>query len=380
MKTFLTRSYPIMVMLALLLPAGCSDPEEEIATPTQQEEEKEITQEAAESFLEALGFTTSTKIIGSAPSVANTSLLKMDSRDTIYTLSGQKMPLRISHPETVVLKGIYIASKNTTFYLDVPVNEEEDSDTVSVIIIEFPEDDNLPADVPVEIIPYDQNKNPVDIIERIITVEEPGTNGCDFLKDGDTTSIGPPEWVWHYTVVFDQNGEPKFVNAPGRVYGATQEPTGCCADAPACPILKKDPQTNTWKYEFDSKVKAQTSYSIDFEFFTFFTDGTFRRSTLEHIRNFNPESTDWCAQIPGYNERDSHVDYYGTHDYVPGDTNISYITTRWACDDPLGICGYGSRPGNLSFSCHTMTISTSVEGSREERMYRRHSASPVFKD
>lgn len=386
MKTFLMRpGYLLTVMLASLFYVSCSDPEEEINTPAQQQQqqeqkEEEISQADIEHFLESLGFTTSSKIIGTAPRVANTSLIKMDSNDTIFSMPGQKIPVRISHPEGVALQGIYIASKNSTFYLDVPVDEEEDSDSVAVIIIEFPQGEDLPNDVPVQIVPYDQSKNPVDIIERIITIEEPENASCDFLKDGDTTSIGPPEWTWHYTVVFDHNGDPKFVNAPGRVFAATQEPTGCCADAPACPILKKDPITNIWKYEYDSKVKAQTSYSIDFEFFTFYRDGTFRRSTLENIVNFNPETTDWCAQIPGYNTRESHVEYYGTHDYVPGDTNISYITTRSACDDKLGICGYGSRPGALKFSCHTMTITAGVEGSKEERMYRRHSASPVFND
>ncbi|HET6542793.1 MAG TPA: hypothetical protein VFG46_20040 [Chryseolinea sp.] len=384
MKTFLTRpSYLFMVMLASLFYASCSDPEEEIATPTQQQqqqEQEEIPQADIESFLESLGFTNSSKVIGSAPTVTNTSIIKMDSKDTIYTMPGQKIPVRISHPEAIALHGVYIASKNSTFYLDVPLDEEEDSDTVSVIIIEFPEDDDVPNDVPLEIIPYDQSKNPVDIVERIITIEEQKNGGCDFLKDGDTTSIGPPEWKWHYTVVFDHNGDPKFVNAPGRVFAANQEPTGCCEDGTVCPILKKDPVTNTWKYEYNSKVKAQTSYSIEFEFFTFFKDGTFRRSTMENIRNFNAQTTDWCGHIPAYNTRDSYVDYYGTHDYVPGDTNIRYITTRSACDDPNGICGYGSRPGDLKFSCHTMTITAGVEGTREERMYRRHSASPVFND
>ncbi len=248
MKTFLTRpSYLLTVMLASLFYASCSDPEEEIATAyattatTTKQEDEEITQADIESFLESLGFTTSSKVIGSAPTVTNTSIIKMDSKDTIYTMPGQKIPVRISHPEAVALQGVYIASKNSTFYLDVPLDEEEDSDTVSVIIIEFPEDEDVPNDVPLEIIPYDQSKNPVDIVERIITIEEPENGSCDFLKDGDTTSIGPPEWVWHYTVVFDHNGDPKFVNAPGRVFAATQEPTGCCADAPACPILKKDP-------------------------------------------------------------------------------------------------------------------------------------------
>jgi len=373
-----------MVMLASLFYASCSDPEEEIATPTQQQQqqqqEDEITQADIESFLESLGFTSSSKVIGSAPTVTNTSIIKMDSKDTIYTMPGQKIPVRISHPEAVALQGVYIASKNSTFYLDVPLDEQEDSDTVSVIIIEFPEDEDVPNDVPLEIIPYDHSKNPVDIVERVITIEEPQNNSCDFLKDGDTTSMGPPEWTWHYTAVFDHKDELKFLNAPGRIFAATQEPTGCCAAAPACPIPKRDPVTNVITYVDDSKVTAKTSYSIAFEFFTFFKDGTFTRSTMENITNFNPQTTDWCARIPGYSVQETFVDYYGTHDYAPGDTNISYRTIRSACGDPLGICGYGSRPGALTFSCHTMTITAGVEGSREERMYRRHSASPVFND
>src|SRR5688572_19993194 len=164
MKTFLTRpGYLLSVMLASLFYASCSDPEEEIAPPTQQQQQQqkqeEIMQADIERFLESLGFTTSSKVIGSAPPVTNTSIIKMDSKDTIYTMPGQKIPVRISHPEAVALQGVYIASKSSTFYLDVPVDEEEDSDSVSVIMIGFPEGEGVPNDVPVEIIPYDQNKN-----------------------------------------------------------------------------------------------------------------------------------------------------------------------------------------------------------------------------
>ena len=244
MKTFLTRpSYLLTVMLASLFYASCSDPEEEIAPPTQQQqqqqEDEEITKADIESFLESLGFATSSKVIGSAPTVTNTSIIKMDSKDTIYTMPGQKIPIRISHPEAVALQGVYIASKNSTFYLDVPLDEEEDSDTVSVVIIEFPEGEEVPNDVPLEIIPYDRSKNPVDIVERIITIEEPENVSCDFLKDGDTTSIGPAEWTWHYTIVFDHNGDPKFVNAPGRVFGATQERLDAAPTSLLVHFLKK---------------------------------------------------------------------------------------------------------------------------------------------
>jgi hypothetical protein len=297
-------------------------------------------------------------------------------------MSGLKIPLRISHPASVLINGLFIAVKNSTFYYDVPIQEEEDSDTVSLIILEIdPGEVDFPFDIPVEITPYDQSKLPIDVIERIVTVEDPASGGCDILADGDTTSIGPPEWVWHATIVFDSQGEPTFVNAPGRVYGASQTIGGCCNEDPSvCPQLIYNPVKKFSELIYDSEVTAGTLYSIDLEFFTFFKDGTFMRSTIEHIKNFSYDATDWCNGVAGYNDRESYVEYYGTHNYVPGNTSISYGTTRSVCDDPLGICGYGSRGGALEFSCHMMTITAGVEGSKEVRMYRRHSASEVWYD
>ena len=37
----------------------------------------------------------------------------------------------------VPVKGVYFAAKNSMFYLDVPVDDKEDSDTVSVILFEM---------------------------------------------------------------------------------------------------------------------------------------------------------------------------------------------------------------------------------------------------
>ena len=108
MKTFLSWSrISVIVMLAVTLSTRCSDPEDEPEPP--QQEEEEITKEDADSFLESLGFKQSSKITGSPPTVANTLVVKTDSKDTIYAVAGQKIPIRISHPEAISIKGFFLA-------------------------------------------------------------------------------------------------------------------------------------------------------------------------------------------------------------------------------------------------------------------------------
>jgi len=373
----------MLIVSAIVLFVACSDPAEDLEDDGNSNG-GELTEDEADKISDSFAFTNGVRVTGLAPTVVNTSLVKTDSKDTIYTVSGLKIPLRISHPTSVAINGWFIAVKNSTYYYDVPIHEEEDSDSVSVVIIEIaPEDVELPLDIPVEIKPYDQNKVPVDVIERIVTVEEPepASGGCDILVDGDTTEVGPAEWVWHATIVFDHNNEAVFVNAPGRIYGASQVIEGCCNQDPkVCPQLIYNPVKGYSELVFDSKVTAATTYSIDSESFTFYNDGTFERRTLERIKNLSHEATDWCGGIAGYNDRESFVEYYGTHNYSPGNASISYGTTRSVCDDPLGICGYGSRGGAVSVTCHMLVILAGVEGSKELRMYRRHPTSEVWFD
>jgi hypothetical protein len=166
-------------------------------------------------------------------------------------------------------------------------------------------------------------------------------------------------------------------------YSANQEIVGCCADSTICPQAVYNPTTMATDLIYDSKVIAETSYSISFESFTFFKNGTFFRFTTEHIKNASYTATDWCNGIPGYNDRYSDVFYYGTHDYVPGKTAISYGTNRKKCVDPLGLCGYGSRPGNIVHTCRILAIVVDklmLEGTQEIRIYLRNWSSDVWKE
>jgi hypothetical protein len=382
MKTLLQWiSLPVVVMLAVLMCVRCSDPEQEEPVPKQEEEEKEITTEEADAILNGFIFSNRTKKTGSVPSVANTSLVKTDMQDTLYALPGIKMPIRISHPESVVVGGWYVAINNSTFYYEVSIDEEEDSDTVSVVILEIdPEEMDLPSggvefpmNIPVEITPHDQGGQPIDVLTRVIAIEEqPGT--CDIRMDGDTIGGAVSDWIWYSTTIFDSNGKLKFCNMPYRPFNATQKVVGCCADSTICPQAVYNPVTMATDLIYDSETTANTSYSIQGETLTFFKNGTFGRLTVEGIKNFSYTATDWCGGIAGYNDRQSVVEYYGTHDWVPGRTTISYHANRKRCDDPLGICGYGSRPGDIMYGCRILVIMVDrlmLEGTQEVRIYLR---------
>jgi hypothetical protein len=217
-------------------------------------------------------------------------------------------------------------------------------------------------------------------VEEPITEEDPSAMGCDILVSGDTVVGGGLkwDWVWQWTVVLDRNNKATFVNAPARKFKATQHPTGCCQNGSACPAYV--PLTDsTWSFVYNSEVTAETSYSIWRDILGFYSDGTFARYTQEYIVNFDPISTDWCSSIPAYTIDNSVVYYFGTHNYVKGNSSISYITTRKQCDDPSGLCGYASRPGSIKFSCHTLMITVDrlmLENTKETRMYRRGGGNP----
>ena len=364
-----------MAVLAVMFLFCCSDPAEDDVTPppTGSEEEEEVISVDADVALKAFSFKDAIKKTGKVPSGVNSSLLKTNSSDTLYVLPDVINLIRISHPKTPV-KGMYIAVTGSTFYYDVPIFEMEETDTVSVIVFEISLDEidefSNSQSMPLEITAYDDNGEPIDIIERIVTVERPGTTMCDIRQDGDTVLVDYGYgWQWLWTALLDHNDQPTRIFAPYKSYLTTQNHSGCCDDGSPCPTLVIDPNTKEAEWIYHSEFSVSTYYSIDTEVFLFFKDGTFSRYTVESQSALNSDKTDWCNGVPSMTQYGDVVFYYGTHDYTPGDTRLSYQTTRSVCDDPLGLCGYGSRSGNLINSCHAMMITAGAENQREVRMY-----------
>ncbi|WP_276374587.1 hypothetical protein [Chryseolinea sp. H1M3-3] len=357
-------------VLALLFLFCCSDPAEDEVTPKEEEEtEEEFSPEDADAVLEAFSFTEVTKVIGSVPTVANTSLIKTSSKDTIYTIPGIKDLIRISHPESRPVKGIFFAAKGSSFYYDVRIDTEEKSDTVSVIIFEIDpekieeEISSGAVEVPIEITAYDDNGQPIDIIERILTVENPSVDSCNILEHS---------WHWEWSVILNMKDSLVNLNARGETYPNNFTFKDCCLNT-YCPKYDANQQPY-----YDVEIPISLFYSIAYEWFEFYSDGLFYRETLErtsYISNpgEDPATFDPCTWQPKIDTKSELVSYYGTHDYVPGDTNIAYRITDDSCGDNFG-CGYASRGGQLTTSCHSMFIMHGTEGQKSIRMYTRSTA------
>jgi hypothetical protein len=367
----------MVAALTALFLFACSEPE---VSPPDDDEPQEITPEKANALMEEISFASATKVTGAVPSVSNTSLVKMIGGDTIYTLPELQVALRVTNPPGRPAKGWYIAVEGSTFYKDVLVDDTEDGDTVTVVIMEFTNEDPEISTFPLLITPYDEQNQPIDVIKRIVVVENTTSQGgrlaassCDLLMS--PSSLANWDWSWRSTMTWNPNGEVTFMNSPGRLFTAEQNPTGCCNPQAACPAYVCNPTTQECQWVYNAEVFATTFYSISAEYFSFFQDGTFQRWTKERIKNFNPDPdvTDWCGGVAGYNDRTSVVEYSGTHDYQSGDPNVLYVNTQVECDDPLGICGYGSRPGTIRVSCHVLVITATIEFTKEERTYVRGS-------
>lgn len=375
MKSPIRWLFPSLVTLMLGL-ACCSDPADEDLTSSEDDENKVTTPEGADAQLASFSFTSSTKVTGSVPTVVNSSLVKTNAGDTLYVLAGVPNMLRLSHPPSRPASGVFITVKGATYYYDVPIDDKEDSDSVSTIVYEVDPEEVAETgnNVQTQVTVYDENKQPIDIIERIVLVEKPDnrTSGCDITQPGDTTFSQTiyGGWRWESTILYGYDGKPLSMHAPGRIYKIEQQHSGCC-DESACPALVVNPQTQILEWVYDSEFEVRVTYSISWEHFFFYNNGRFHRITHETQTNVNAEYTDWCNGIPAIDQTHDVVHYYGTHDYEPGDTRISYGTTRARCKDPLGLCGYGSRGGDLTIGCDTMVITAGVEGQKEVRTYRK---------
>ncbi len=344
----------MIVLLAALLFSACSEPE---IAPDDEDDDDEplvITPAEADELLERLLFTGSTRVTGPLPSVSNTAVVKNNVKDTIYAMPGVQLPIRLYHSQTGKIKGWYIGVTNSSFYYDVPVEETEAGDSITIIFPEVPESDEAYS-MPLKIIPYDESNQPVDIVEREFTVELPD-DGCGLLvKPGNNF-----EWIWNYTYSADPNNKRTFFNFPQRVFATESNPTGCCNSQAACPAYVCDPNTLQCNWVYNSEVTMKTIYSIDAEFLTLYDDGTFFRYTDEHKQNFDPIQTDWCGRIPAYTITDQIVQYEGTHNYVPGRPSMSLTTTSKECDppDPFGLCGLSTSllSGEVKVNCHLLVI------------------------
>lgn len=360
----------LIALFAILYLSGCSDP---VGVPPEQGGGSgNGTAENVDAVLEAFSFTSATKTSGKPPSVSDTRLIKTSTKDTIFTMPGVKDMIRVSHPPGTPIKGIYFAFQGSTFYYNAPADYEEKSDTVSIIFFEIDAEDiedeisSGSTSVPLEITAYDESDKPIDMIERIMTIEKPSSNGCDILEH---------IWFWDWSVIFNHLDEAVNVNCSDERYPNDFKYQDCCLGAAFCPKYDDYQQP-----VYDVNIDISLFYSIAAEWLQFYSDGLFERETREfesYISNPGQDAAtfDPCKWKPEISTRTETVTYWGTHDYKPGNSTLSYIITDDSCG-PNGFgCGFGGSlvGAEIIYTCHQLLISRGTE-QKTVRMFTRGKA------
>lgn len=367
--------FAVLLCTVLVLSAACKpdelpdpDPDPDPAPDTT------LTTEEADALLGSLSLYGDSMLTEGLPSSPDLSILLMNGEDTFFTVSGIRMPIRIKHPADQTISGFRVGIRNGSFHYDVPVTEEYDGDTVSVIFIEvlpdlIPPGEELPLHLPLEIIAYDEQKEPIDKLTRIFTVEEPNLPGCSIAIPPTTDSAWMYTWwstlSWSTVSV---NRDFSFTNYPGKPFVTETTIEGCCD--PTQPNGRCNPLSTT----LNATVNFKGVYVINTEDLTFYTDGTYVRKTEEVKRNFDPSSTNFCAGIAGFSTLRERVDYTGTHNVVgPGVSELVLGAGTSSCD----LCGYGFTGGTLICTNHVFVIERDrrmIDGTVAYRVYIRNDA------
>lgn len=363
---------PCWAMLALCLAAACKPEVPDPDPDPDPSPDTTLSQEEADALLGAFGLHGDTLRPGPLPAAPDLPVLQMNGEDTFFTLPAIPMPLRIKHPADQPAAGFWVGVRNGSFHYETPVADRYEGDTISVIFIVVPPDlippgAELPIHIPVEIIAYDEQREPIDKIERILTVEAPNDPGCSIAIPPTTDSAWMYTW-WSTTSWSVTGGSYEFLNLPSRPFVTETNIEGCCD--PTQPNGRCNPLSTT----LNASVGFKGVYAINSEDLTFYTDGTYVRKTEEVKRNFDPTTTNWCAGIAGFTTVRERVDYTGTHNAtVPGVTELVLGAGTQSCD----ICGYGFTGGNLICTYSLLVIERDrrlIEGTISYRIYIRTDA------
>jgi hypothetical protein len=326
------------------------------------------------------------KIAGNAPSSSGSSGLKFNIKDTLRLIQGVDIPIRFLHDETTDVKGVYIQVVGGTFssthYYDLPeMVESEESDTVSIVVLDFELDDDLPGVPPagapfeIELTPYGPDGTPLENVQPIPVIAEDPHPSVD---GDDVCGLPNGSWLWELSYIKAES-HLEFLNSPYKVWGLDgQMITGCCVDGVSgygAFCLNEDPLTH-------KSLNFQTFFIYKDEVFKFFDDGTFVRFTSQYNANPFPLETDFCTDTKGLvREVMNNITYNGDWSTqrvtVPEGLNrhyttADYLTLRTTSSTGLG---YGN-PGGIihHLSCnHLVLIQPENEGGNRNlyKVYKR---------
>ena len=230
-------------MAIFLLACNADEPASEISKTVDP-----ITVEGLDTLSNRLDFFYSSNLNGNIPAAPDGNL-KFSIKDTLYLGQGFYVPVKFLHDKLSDVKGVFIQVVGSSggalasTYFDVPeIPDVSDSDTLSVIIIQFDPTDfgstsfDLPLFFNIKITPHDQNGQPLD--EGIVPVKVEPLN--DDIKGPSATDLcGLTDGYWQWDLSYNPKQKPGvstddpdvlvFYNDPGKVWGRDgQIIQGCC--------------------------------------------------------------------------------------------------------------------------------------------------------
>lgn len=232
------------------------------------------------------------KIISGSPPAVEASIgadLKINV-DTIFWTEGITNRIMVKRPEEISLSGFWIFVAGSHSYIEATFREEEETEEIDILYFDFdPTGWDFPVSFPIEIIPFDENGNGLDIIGCPGIIEEPydPSGACAFDYTSVKNESGSTFWEW----VFTEDKANDFFAAPMYPFVTNGSTLGCCLEDESTQVC---PDT-TMYIELDYK----NYYTISRETFRLSSDGFFGSST-EVTRNFDPGESDFCSDKAGY--------------------------------------------------------------------------------
>lgn len=334
-------------------------------------------------LFERLQFNNPVKRGASAPGILTHSSLRKSFKDTLHLVDAVKIPVEFLHMDTTKnVAGLYVSYQGGSFYyVAAELQEAEENDTVSVILIGFdPTDLELPVSFNITLTPYDKTGRPIDQITVPVKMDKsnddpnkPGICGLD-LPPGDY-------WNWSMSYILDKDIDKgySFMNYPNKVHGAGgQFIKGCCKDGKSFynTICAVDTASQR-------RLHFPTFFQFPEESFNFSSNGTYDRTTIQETANPNPPASNFCGNGKGVVDfKSSIVIYIGkwsiTSVTVPTDlkffyTKRNYLTLQTTSSSGGG--GYGNPGGILHYlDCrYLMLILPDREGGGQHlyKIYKR---------
>lgn len=244
------------------------------------------------------------KIISGSPPAVNASIgadLKINV-DSIFWTEGVNNRIMIKRPEDVSLKGFWVFVAGSHSYIEATFREEEETEEIDILYFDFdPTGWEFPVSFPIEIIPFDENENGLDIIRCPGIIEEPydPSGNCAF----DYTSVKDESGLTYWEWVLTEDKANDFFAAPMYPFITNGTTMGCCVNGnssqnPNCPESGR------------VELAYQNYYTISRETFKLSSDGFIGWST-EVTRNFDPGESDFCSNKAGYIYNDKYSAFGG---------------------------------------------------------------------